>query len=491
MTIPGGQEFYSAMQAKAMQAVQSILKSNLYPIQYPSQGDFMWNYLNINQIFNESTFNYISADVLQGDVQGTAKLSPPGGFPNAYSEVINAMEYSLSKKNQDALAQAQSNASMQAGSIVTDYQNIFGTITDAQMATANVSNKYDYVISYILGSKWSGKGDTKPLSYSEMSKARNLNDLLPNMPASGDQVVTDVSIYLNLMQPVNALKDLVQNGSWTLRVMKSNTMKPDDQQNGGMKTVDPSTGNVSGVCQVGYNIASSVASINNDLKNLDRTISIGMTTSQASGGNVSVSVEGRVGFSIGSWLKFKTSTGATYDMSNASGTSSECIITMLWKGYSVVPMAPKAWQQATNVGWYYADPIAQAFKNIGKDVDGFKFVSLPSYDLRSFADGGNFGLLTNLLIANYPTIKITYKKADYKSFTQSWSEKVSGNLTLFGFINLGSFSQGAYGSTYEMGSDNSTFTLTFSASSQVTSVPLLQQTAYVIGGAVANPGATA
>ncbi len=149
-----------------------------------------------------------------------------------------------------------------------------------------------------------------------------------------------------------------------------------------------------------------------------------------------------------------------------------------------------AWQQATNVGFYATDPVAQAVANSGQDVTGFQFLSDPPYRLGSVADGGNFGVLTNLLIANFPTITITYEHADYATFAQSWDEKVSGNLTLFGFIKLGSFSQGAYGSTVTSSTDNSSFTITFSASPEVTSVPQNLKTAYVVGAAVANPGVT-
>ena len=485
----GGKQFYSALQKKAMDAVKNILKSELYPIQFPSQGDFFWNYLNANQIFNRGTFDYISANVSPGDVEGTAQLSAAGGFPNNYVQVLNAIEYSLGSKNQQKLAKAQGNATTQAGTIVTDYQNTFGTITDQDLKTAGVTTKQDYVISYVLGSQWSGKGDQEPLTYTEMANARNLKALLPKMPASGDQVVTDVTIYLNIMQPVNALSDALQNGAWILRSLKNNAQTPTDS-NGGMETFNPQTGAVSSADQVGYGINYAIQSITNDLQNTGRTISIGMTTSQASGGNVSVSVEGQAGFSLGSWLKFSTSASASYDMSKVQGTSTNASVTIDYQGYSVVPVAPTAWQQATNVGWYFGDPIAQAVKNGTQDVDGFKFVTPSPYNMAAFKDGGNFGMLTNLLIANYPTISITYTKADFSSFKQSWDEKVSGNLTLFGFIKLGSFSQGAYGSSYKQGSDNSTFTVTFSASPEVTSVPQNQKTAYVIGGAIANPGVT-
>jgi hypothetical protein len=322
-----------------------------------------------------------------------------------------------------------------------------------------------------------------------MASARNLKALLPKAPMGADQIITDVTVYLNLMQAVNGLSDELQNGAWIIRQLKNNAQTP-SATNGGMQTFDPNTGSILAGYNEGWSINSSVASINNDLQNTGRTIQIGMQTSQASGGGLSVSVEGQAGFSIGSWLKFDVGGSASYDMSKLQGTSTDASVSITFAGYSIVPMAPSAWQQATNVGFFYGNPIVQAAANGSQDVTGFKFLNPPAYNLAKISEGGNFGLLTGLLIANYPTISITYEKADFSSFKQSWSERVSGNLTLFGFIKLGSFSQGTYGSTYAEGSDNSTFTITFSASPQVTTVPQNMRTAFVIGGAVQNPGAT-
>jgi len=482
----GGDQFYSALQQKAQSAVASFFNSPLRTIQYPAQGDFMWNWCNPNQIFNARTADYISAALSKGDFLDSAKMSGAGSFPNAYSQVINCLVFSLSQTNQQKLIQAQNNASTQAQTIISDYQTTYGPITDAMMTAAGVSTKQDYVISYIMGSVWSGKGSAQPLTYTQMANARNLAALLPNMPASGTQVLTDVTIYLNLMQPVNALSDLLQNGAWILRQLKTNTQYP-SAANGGMQTVDPVTGVVSPAYNVGYGINYSLAAISNDLQNKGRTISLAMTTSSASGSNLSVSIDGQTGFSMGSFLKFSVGASASYDMNQVSGTSTECSVTMTWAGYSMIPMAPLAWQQATSVGWYNGDPITQAMANGNQDVDGFKFVSPPPFNLGKLDNGGTFGQFTNLLIGNYPTITITYRNANFASFQQSWSEKVSGNLTLFGFISLGSFSQGAYGSSYQQGADNSTFSVTFSASPQIVGVPQLQQTAYVIAGAVNTP----
>jgi hypothetical protein len=484
----GGQQFYGALQAKAMEAVKSIFNSTLYPVQYPVQGDFKWNWQNANQVFNDATYQYVNACVQPGAVANTIALSPAGGFANAYVTVLNAMAFSLSKGDQAKLTSAQSNASVQAGTIISDYQTTFGQITAAQMTAAGVQTKQDYVIGHVLGGQWSGA--TPPLSYTKMASARNLKALLPNAPFSSDQVIADVTVYLNLMQPVNGLSDQLLNGTWTLSQLKGNAMAP-SAANGGIQTFDPNTGMVNPSYNDGWAISSSVASINNDLQNTGRTISIGMTTSRSSGGSLSVSVEGQAGFSIGSWLQFSTEAGATYDMSKVQGTSTDCSVTIIYEGYSMIPAAAAAWQQATNSGFYFPDPINEAVANGNQDVTGFRFLNTPPYNLGPLASGGNFGLLSNLLIANYPTIKITYSHADYSAFAESWSQTVSGNLTLFGFIKLGSFSEGTYGSSFAKGSDNSTFTVTFGASPEVTGVPQNLRQAYVIGGAVANPGATA
>jgi len=482
----GGPEFYSALQKKATSAVASIFKSPIIPIQYPAQGDFMWNYKNNNGVFNGGTYDYISANVSAGDITGCAKLSASGGFANAYVSLLNNMEYSLSSANASALTTAQNNATLELGTMVNNYEGTFGTITTAELQTAGVTQKSDYIISYILGTKWSGT--TAPLSYTTLESARNMKSLLPNMPMSGDQTVTDVGAYLNKMASVNAMLDTMQNGAWTLKCLKNNAQSP-SAVNGGIQTLDPTTGAVNSKFNDSIIVSpsASIASINNDLQNKSRTIDIGMNVSSASGSTLSVSVDAQAGFSIGEVLSLSVSTKNHYDMTKIKGTSQECTVDISYKGYSMVPISENAWQQATNQGWFFPAPLKQAYGNIGKDVDGFKFTVPPAYNLDSISQGGDFGILNNVLIANYPDVTITYKKADFNSFKQNWSSVTTGNLTLFGFIKLGSVSAGVYGSSYKQGADNSTFSVTFSASPNVTSVPILQRTAYVIAGAVNNP----
>ena len=175
-------------------------------------------------------------------------------------------------------------------------------------------------------------------------------------------------------------------------------------------------------------------------------------------------------------------------MNRTSGTSETADVEIIYDGYTMVPVSPLAWQQGTNVGWYYDDPIAAALKNTMNDDTGYRFISATGskYNLKPFDQGGNFGFLDYLLISNVPTVKITYTNADYNTFMEKWSTKVSGNLSLFGLISLGSFSAGASGSTVTKGANNSTFTVTFGPSQEILSVPQMQKTAFVIGGGIVN-----
>ncbi|TCI89964.1 hypothetical protein [Tenacibaculum sp. M341] len=491
-------KYYEVLQQQTQNAVRGIINDTVYPIQFPSQGGFIYNWQNLDNIFNRGTYNFITGNISPGKVSPSAALGEAGTFPNNYIQVLSGIAYTLNNADTEKMNTVQGNASAQQATIVQDFQSTYGEITKAQMEEAKsvvgpwgVATKYDYVISYVLGTQWSGTqaNDQPPLSYEKMSSARNLKDLLPQRPGSSDKVINDVSIYLNMTAPVNALQTQMQNGSWTVAQAIKNTSTPTDA-NGGIKTFNPVDGSIDKNFRTGWNINKSIAAIQNDLNNESRVIEFKMTTHEASGDSLDVSINGSTGFSVGSWLKFSLGTQFSYDMSTFEGTSKDAEITVQYKGYSIVPISPSAWQQDVNTGWYNGSIIRQAFENQGKDVSGFKFVSStpPPFDFKAFEDGGNFGWLNNVIVSNYPTITIKYKNADFKSFRENWSTKVSGNLKLFGFISLGGFNAGASGSSYSEGSNNSEFTLTFSPSKEIISLPEFQKQAFIIAGAITNPG---
>jgi len=153
---PGMPQWFAAVQAAAQQQVQGIFQGTIYPVQEPAQGDFLWYFSSPSQVFNQGTFDYISANVSQASTPGVAQLSASGTFPNAYVQLISKIAYALSTTDAATVSNAKNAAQAQLQTMVTDYETTYGPITAQQMTTANVSTPEDYIISYVLGALWSG-----------------------------------------------------------------------------------------------------------------------------------------------------------------------------------------------------------------------------------------------------------------------------------------------------------------------------------------------
>jgi hypothetical protein len=88
---------YQVLAAAINAQVELIYHIQITLVQFPGQGNFPWYYENFNQVFNNGTFGYVSARVSPGDDgSGLAKLSGPGGYPNAYAQLLGQTEYCVS-----------------------------------------------------------------------------------------------------------------------------------------------------------------------------------------------------------------------------------------------------------------------------------------------------------------------------------------------------------------------------------------------------------
>jgi len=473
------QQSYSVFTDAINKAISDIYHIEITPIEYSSQGDFMWCYQNVNQIFNEGTFNYISARVIPGTDRETVMLSSAGSLPNAYSQVITSINYTLSTNDAVWLNESQKKATAYQLTVISDYEADFGRITDADMAKARekygkwtVNNKFDYIITVVIGVQWSGQ--EQPLTYQEIAGG-DLKKLLPKAPANAERVIADVQYYIDIMKPIKALLEKIQLNSWIIYQLNNNTMNPSDT-NGGMKIVNPNTGEVSKGFQTGYTVMRMVSDIEKDLNDKERILRVEIPFSNSNPINQSV-------------LHFSKADSLNYDMQSVPGSSEDITIMLEYQGYTLIPVNPVIWQLTSSTGWYLGYPITEAYKNGKQDVTGFKFVSEPAYNLGTLSQGGNFGHITNLLVCKCPpAITVHYKNADCKKFKEFWDKNAEGNLTLLSGINLGGYSDYTYTGNILQGSSNSNFSITFSPSQENVGVPLMQSTAYVIGGTFEFPG---
>lgn len=139
----------------------------------------------------------------------------------------------------------------------------------------------------------------------------------------------------------------------------------------------------------------------------------------------------------------------------------------------MVPTSPASWREEANTGWFNGDPIAEANRNTGKPVTGFHFTVYPPYNLGPLAAGGDFGLITHLLISNAPTVMISNPQGNLE-------KAAPGELKLKGRSGR------PYTVSWSRREGGEGFTLVLTPADLA--VTPLQQTAYVIGGAFDFPG---
>ena len=482
------QTFYDALTKAVNQQIAGTYDVDVTLLQTGSQGNFLWNYQSPNGIFNAGTFAFISAAVLPSPDGVLAQLSPASGFVNAYVQVVAPMYYRLSRADQASIAKVMAAATREASKLVSDYESIFNPITTADLQTAQeacgpfaAQTNQDYVISYVLGYQWSGSEavNAAPLSYETLAAASSLADLqkmLPNTPANGGKVVSDVWSYLSSISSVVALQSAAQIGSWTLAGMSTNAAKP-SATNGGMQTVDPNNGKVYPY-QVAYSIPRTASSIGSDLSDDSRIITVTIDIVTAGDGTtVQATLDECPPITVPepSVAHFTAPGCSTFDLLTCAGANSDLSVTITYTGYTLVPVAPLP-LNSTNGGWFVAAPIAEAASNGNNDITGFAFALPPPYDLQSFAAGGTFGSLTNILISNPPSVTLQYSNLDAAGMLPP---EAAGILNLFGYQQLETSAV----------MNTSAGTVTFSPLFELeASTPPMMQSAFAIGCTFINPG---
>ena len=238
--------------------------------------------------------------------------------------------------------------------------------------------------------------------------------------------------------------------------------------NGGMRTVDPTTGALS-ACQPAYAVSASLPALQIALS--------------GGGDSIEVTVPGQGGEQV------------TFTYPN-------CVL---------VGCGPLAWQGATGKGWWVDEPIGEAFANRGRDVTGFAFVAPPPFRPGPISAGGTAGRLSGLLLSNPPTLQIHGASSTASSFptlspdidpevpfqptgvtgeaAAALSPAAREVLAPFALLGLGVEGAVTFSETHSaplnvrqpLGPEPATIHLTPVAGP---TVPLLQQTAYVVGAVV-------
>ena len=417
-----------------------------------NNGQLMWYYKNINDYFNQQTFNYISKRPI-GQYGSLAELSEAGGFPNSYSSVLQLLYYNINSTDKQRIAKASSDAAACSDSTVAIYEANFGAISTAEIAAAIsqyglwIANKIDFIINIKMSIVWSNRntGGAPPLSVSQMASATNLESLMPMMPPNGKTTLEHAAKFLRKTTAVAGLFDSAQNAAWTIRQLKNNCQYP-NELNGGMRLIDPFTGQISGY-QVGYSVNNPLQILQQQIQDTSRNILINIQALDSGGANIDVTVRYtkenifHKRYQIPDSICVVKDTSISSSCGGAGFFATACI-----RGFVIIDTQPLAWNDISNTGWLFSYPISQATQNDTFDVTGYKFILPPPYNMKPDNDRDDFAYLSKILVSN--------TAPELVFGTQAETTKRSTGTFLY----------------------------------SQPSTPLMQSTAYVIGGVFTYPG---
>ncbi|WP_114785887.1 hypothetical protein [Vibrio tetraodonis] len=373
---------------------------------------FPYWYLNDNFIFNQYTYDYISARVLPDKAYGSAELLEGKSFNHAYLQVMSAISYGLNEQTKQQLAEHQKELETLASELVDVYEYAFNPIAPEYIEKANqalepykgtVETKLDYVVDYAVAFKWSGHAakDKPPIAFSKLADANNLSQVLPEMPASGAGVLQKLGLYLHSYQVISAISNGFQHNSSMLKAAISNLQSP-IHDSGGIKTFNPVDGSESKDYQPRYDIGISLADITNSLNSPDRTLGLTLYLDPEKAKSAQQALAGS--------LVFVDDVGRSVDL-NSLAKAEPIKIEISYQGYVYLPIKKDSLSSDGQSGWYFNDPIWQSIQNQGQDETGYQLIYKPPFNLGCHNQGGNLAELTGVLIANSPKVMITFEGA--------------------------------------------------------------------------------
>jgi len=464
--------FYQTIVKQAQKALGGALGNiQPVPIEIASQGGFPYNYLDENTNFNYNTWLFLNSVMRAGEHGGVVFGEP---LSNAYLALITALSYKYSTADETTLKENLIRSGEDATKVVQVYEQKYGEITDAQLKAAGQDTKLDYIIAYKL-QQWAGKNAPLELTNDNIA---DLTDVLPALPLSAQPLLDPISTYLGDLVGVLGLLNSRGFASYLLTHLKENTLKP-TTGNGGKSTSNHEM-------HVAFTIKEEMERIATALKNTANQFTVTFHVSDYTESSMTVSVSGSGSgvIPIGDFLGISVGGGASYDMHSLNTHGDALDVTLTYTGVNLVNFGPVLYQVDSKTGWFDPQPLREAVADHQKDVSGFQLSPWPStYD---FGQGGNFGYLNALIISAYPTVKISYANGSSSDYESMIKENASVGVSLFG-IRLGGVQQSFSQGKVEQHGKGEGFDVTLAPNPP--SGTTLNQTAYVIGGSVAYPGA--
>ena len=471
--------YFTALQSQAESTVYSNLDiTHAYSVDVSAIGDFPYFWQSAG-FFNQNTWVWFN-NVFQYNQSGYLDAAGDN-LATALFNTYLKISYELDSADQSTVNQANQRAQAQVNAVVTDWTSTFGPIPAAYAATP--AAKMNYVTSQVLS--WGSAG----LTLNQWLNSTNPGSLLPNAPMGSDTLINDLQLYFSTIGPATDIMNNWHSGEAQIGNLRRNlNPAPAVVASGWMTTIaDDGTNTIvpilamqpdtSGIQNSLYPTGGGDSfSVSASVTKVDET-----TVDVSYGGSASVS--GAI-----DWFSFGVSGGASYNTFSFDETMTSCDISLTYNGVTkVTPLLNVgSYDVGHGTGWWAPSAIAQAKANTPLTQTGYTFSTQPTYN---YGENGTFGVLSALVISQLPVFTLKYSTSNTTEFQKTFDEQSNWSVGFLG-IALANFHQGYYSSTYHYDQSTQTVTITMSPPQQSTSVPPIDQTAYVIGANVVWPGAS-
>lgn len=449
--------FYAELQKQVNQSAVIKAKgiTNALPFEQEGTAGFAWLW-NMSGNINQLSYDLMNTATDYHQATGAIRASNSSVTDTAL-DIYTALQYRYSDEDQKAINAAQAKAISQASAVVSAWnQANQPEITDANRKAVGATTDIDF-ISYTFLKVW---GDGK-VTWSDITNNRNPRTLFPNMPASAESILNSFVSYVSITSSVATIQNNMFSSSWLKNKLIGALQEP-TTNNGGVNVKSPSTGDAA--MMPGYNNPPATNTILDGL-NSAAAITITLTASKSDASAVSVSVGGKLAGAIPvDFITFTGSAGASYNAFSTAGTGDSVTIEITWNGPTVLNFQPLKFDQSSLKGWYSQQILADAYLN--KDVGAGGQPKKSGYVLSGLnqayrlGDQGNCGYINAALIANPPSIKMTYEHGDYTTFQSHFQEQSSWGISIFG-IQLFGGSQSYEKAVSQKESNEKGFSITF------------------------------
>ncbi len=427
-------------------------------IRYPPGYNFNVQY-GMPVMWNPHTFGLID-QICRLDGPHSASMTG-SSFSAEFAAILASVGYHTSTADIRAQKQAIGDFDRQGDRVVQVFEAEFGPITAAMIqASGAVPRTKPGYVSWYVGAHYPGTPPRFPPVLASFSAA--------------------YAAWLSLGETVEKSARQAQAAAALVSAARAHSIHP-GAGNGGFPT-GPSAWSVA-YCGLPTN-----NQINAGLDNRQSTVSVTIDVEDAGAGMASLSLDrqslGRVP-RTDLRLSVAAAPEDTARPVDPWAAARHVGLEIVYTGITAIRADPVSLSADRQSGWFSLPILQQIVAKTGKDVTGLQLQGSAFSIDALFGPGGSFARVQTFVIAQQPTVKMTFRGTNLDALAGQVTTDQAAQLSLGKIVSLGV--DGRDYRVLDMQSTGTELTVTLGAAPPSGTVPLIDQTAHVIGGVIQFP----